>query len=343
MAARPPTEAGEPDAPGPDRGEQPIRIRYRATMGDQLRTAAYTGRRSDVMFAFGVLGLIGGGILLWLGDPVGGVVGLAIGAGALSGWWTVPVQWWAARQHRGLIGAEVEDVIDSAGIAETTPKVSARIDWSVYRDVAETSRGFYLATGAAMGFIPRHAFSVEQLAEFRRIVSEKGLWRRPHWLRRVVVLVIVSAVLVALTFGPVLLSRLTATSEPRIEVGAAIEGEVVRVRATTDLADGAVLTLQVVQLDEYSRSVGSGAPADSDNPWVRFQHVPVGAGAAEASFQPGWPAGRWRAIVFYQPILQPAHVAIRYGAAGERLSGPFVVDQPGQDRFVRVSSDFEVP
>jgi len=204
MDAPPSTPAPEPAAP--------IRLRYRTTRGDHLRAAMAAGRRSDSLFAIGVALLVPAIGSLLVGDPISFAIWSLVGLSCLTGIFNVPFAWWALRSRPDLVGQEVEDVIDAHGIVETTPKTNARADWSLYREVFESSDAFHLSTGSGYGFIPKRAFEPAEIEAFRRLLNDHGLVRPSRRLRRLVTTIVVVALVVAFGAATVLVGRARAST-----------------------------------------------------------------------------------------------------------------------------------
>jgi hypothetical protein len=326
----------DPAAPSPTA----IRLQYRSTRGDLFRAGMYEGRRSDLLFALGVGAFAAAAGSVLIRDVVTFVAMLLIGASLITGAFYLPFVWWATRQRPDLVGAEAVDVINDHGIHETTPKITADLDWSLYREVSETRHAFYLSTGTGRGWIPKRAFSETDLVAFRRLIAERGLVKRPRRLRRILVVVAVALVFAAITFGSLAVTFLTAS--PRLDLSPAITGRTVSVHASTDLPDGALVSVEIIQIDEYARSLASGGPATVESPWVRYTpYVAVKDGAFDATFDAtGWPAGRGRAVAFFDLAIQPGNVAERYGGRGEHLTGPWVKDDPEDGRRLEVVAAF---
>jgi hypothetical protein len=258
----------------------------------------------------------------------------------------IPFFWYAIRRQPGLIGARIEDDIDASGIHERTPLIDAKITWDVYREVVESSDVVYLVSPTGVGFLPKRAFTPEQLEAFRGLVAAKGLGRRPRILRRIGVTVVVFAVLAAIAVVPILLTRNLAGSSAQVALVPVVAGDAVAVSATTDLPDGTLVALEVYHVDEYRRSISGGSPAEAEsNPWVEYQYVVVAGGAFGADFEIGhWPAGQGRAVAYVSMDLQPPAVTDRFGAEGEKLTGPHVRrDSQGGGLLLEFEQDFDVP
>ena len=153
------------------------------------------------------------------------------------------------------------------------------------------------------------------------------------------------AVLTAIAVVPILLNRSLAESSARVALVPVVAGDMVAVRATTDLPDGTLVALEVYHVDEYRKSISAGSPIEAEsNPWVEYQYVEVAGGAFGADFDIGhWPAGRGRAVAFVSMDLQPPAVTDRFGAEGEKLTGPHVSRDPAGGLQLEFEQDFDVP
>lgn len=350
MDMEPKVVAPEPVPPDPE--STAIRIRHRSTLGDLIRAGMFAVRRSDVVFGLGLAMLIaalGSGLVASMTNGSGRVVSVAwavamlIGSlSLLTGAIAAPYVWWESRRRPEPVGTEYENVIDEHGFTETSEKTHVTLDWSVFRGLHETRDTFYFGLGAGYGFLPKRSFSEPELATFRRLIAERGLVRRPRRLRRVLIGIAVPLSLVAITVAPVAVNRLAAN--PRLELSPTVDGRTVSVHATTDIPDGALISVGIMQLEEYAQSIASGGPATVDSPWVRITYKEVRGGAVDATFDArDWPAGRARAIAYFNIWLQPDDVVERYGSRGEQMSGPNVRDVPEAGRELRVSTDFMLP
>ncbi len=330
----------EPTAAGPR-----IELRYESRMSEYLGSAAWAGRRSDVAFAIGVAGIVGGVVAFAFGDWLTASFLLLLGIALVTGAFGVPFFWFAIRRQPGLIGAQIEDDIDGSGIHERSPLIEARIAWDLYREVVEARDRFYLVMATGVGFLPKRAFTPEQLEAFRALVAAKGLVRRPRILRRIAVTVVVFAVLVAIALVPILLSQSRAGSSAQITLVPQVTGDTVTVSATTDLPDGTFIALEVYQVDEYRKSISAGSPVEAEsNPWVEYQYVEVAGGTFGAAFEIGhWPPGHARAVAFVSMHFQPPQVTDRFGADGEKLTGPNVHRDTQGGLQLEFEHDVDVP
>src|SRR5687767_15101901 len=151
------SERREATAPANDTSAGPtVRVRYRDTLRDHLRAGAWVARQSDVQVGMGVVGMLSSPLGVICGLPELALFTFVLGLSLVTGWIAVPFVWWVVRREPALVGSEIENVIDATGIRERSPRIDAHIPWSTYRYVVETRDAFYLATGLAVGFLPKH-------------------------------------------------------------------------------------------------------------------------------------------------------------------------------------------
>ena len=148
----------------------------------------------------------------------------------------------------------------------------------------------------------------------------------------------------ALIFGPRLIGGIGATAT--MDFQTTVDGRSVTVRGTTDLPDGAVVGIQLIQEDEWERESADGvAPDPASSPWVITQYVQVQDGQFTATFHPdAWPAGRGGVgAYFWVDANQPSQVIQRFGANGSGLRGPDVTDLDDRGPTLEVERTFEIP
>ena len=127
-----------------------------------------------------------------------------------------------------------------------------------------------------------------------------------------------------------------------ISLATEVNGRSVTVTGSTDLPEGAIVDVLLVQQDAYDRSVAQGGGATVDSPWVRYVPVPVHDGRFAASFDVSpWPSGRAYAMAdFWMDPNQPAAAVDRFGLDGSGLRGPDVVATSDRGPELQVTSHF---
>jgi hypothetical protein len=219
----------------------------------------------------------------------------------------------------------------------------------VYRRADETSRAFilHLGTGAAV-LVPKRGLSDAAIDAFRGCLERVGLLDRDQATRRqvrrlasVAIGIGASALLI---LGPAALARAGATAS--LDLSATADGGTVVVHGTTDLPDGVVIDVRVVQLDEWERENDDGVAADAEtSPWVIDGQAVVEDGAFDLTLSiDEWPGGSGGAAAyFFVDSRQPADVVERFGVDGSGLRGPEAVEYPDYGTALEVHRSFEIP
>jgi len=328
-----------------------VRVAFtaRPSAADITANAVAYLRRSGLVLMFGAFATLSSILgLVLVGDAMS-LIFLLLGLSFLSGLFAVPFVWWSIRRRRDLLLAPFEVVADAEGIAMTASYGSSRHAWSVYRRIRETDRAFLLDAGTGAGaIITKRGVPDVDVAAFRALLIRVGVLSTPGGLRRflrpLVWLAIGSGLALALWFGPRALTTIGATATMTIstEVG---DGTVT-VAGETDLPDGAVIAIQVVQWDQWQRESADGAAPDVEtSPWVRSQQTSVADGRYAATLPiDGWPPGHGVAFAyFWVDSGQPAEVTERFGVDGSGLKGPDVTDRVLYGPTLQVQDDFDIP
>ncbi len=124
----------------------------------------------------------------------------------------------------------------------------------------------------------------------------------------------------------------------RLDVTAKLGGDTVALSGSTDLPDGALLDYQL----QHERWMNQ-PPTDKPQ-WMVEGTMAVAAGRFTQGVDvAGWPAGSVEVWVGFQPFApgQPAELAERFGANGERLSGGNV-KRAGSSRRVEAVLSVEI-
>jgi hypothetical protein len=310
--------------------------------------AAALMRQSSFSLALGAFMTSAGVIGVYRGDLVSSVF-LVLGLTLLTGLFGIPFIWYSIRQRRDLVLAPVQFEVDEAGLSMASSVASSRQEWSVYRRADETSRAFFLqlGTGAAV-LVPKRGLSDAAIDAFRERLERVGLLDRDRATRRQVrqlawVAIGIGAS-VLLTLGPAVLARAGATAS--LDLSATADGGTVVVHGTTDLPDGVVIDVRVVQVDEWERDNDDGVAADPEtSPWVIDGQAVVEDGAFDLTLAiDDWPGGRGGAAAyFFVDSRQPADVVDRFGVDGSGLRGPEAVEYPDFGTALEVHRSFEIP
>jgi hypothetical protein len=324
-----------------------IRFTSRPTAADVLWNASSLMRGSAFSLTIGTFVTVTAAVAFVLGDLFS-LVFLLLGLSFLTGTFAAPFILWSIWRRRDLVLAEMEVRADDGRIAYRTAISATTQAWSVYRRARETSRAFLLDTGAGVAvLLSKRGMSPVDVAGLRAILTRNGLLVPVGRLARLRPMAFVTLGLViaaGLILGPRFVSSIDATA--RIDLAASMEGRTATVRGSTDLPDGALVGVQVVQLDEWQRASAGGVQPDPEtSPWVIYEFVPVTNGAFEVAFETeGWPPGRGGAAAyFWIDDSQPQAVVARFGSDGAGLRGPGVIDRADRGRSLEVKITFTVP
>jgi len=321
----------------------------RPTAGDIIANAVTYVRRSGLVLALGAFTTVSSALgLVLAGDPIS-LIFLLLGLSFLSGWFVVPIVWWSIRLRRDLVLAPFEVEADDAGIAMTASYGSSRHAWSVYRRVRETDRAFTLDIGTgASSLITKRGVPDAELAAFRALLIRVGVLSERAGLRRfirpILWVAVGSVAAVALLLGPRAITNIGATAT--MSISTEVEDGTVTVSGETDLPDGAVVSVQVVQWDKWQEESADGtAPDVGTSPWVVSDQVLVMGGRYETPLFIGdWPAGKGLAITYFWIDLgQPAEVIERFGLDGAGLKGADVSDKDLYGPTLEVQEEFDIP
>ena len=323
-----------------------VRFTSYPSQGDILNNAAALARRSAVSQAVGAFATTIAIVAIVLGEWWI-VFFLAFGLLLLSGYFIVPFMWISIRKRRDLILAPVQVEADRQGVTMTTKQASVRQSWSVYRRVRETHEAFLLEIGTgAVGIIVKAGVSETDQAAFRGLLKGAGLIKPPDGilrrLRPLLWIAIGVAAAAALIAGPRFVAGINATAT--MSLSATVEGDSVMIDGTTDLPDGAQVSVEALQLDEWVRANDAGIqPAGS--PWARYETATVQGGGFSATIPlTDWPAGRGQAVAyFWMDSTQPEAAVDRFGRTGDRLRGPEVVADPDYGPILEVQVPFSIP
>ena len=305
-------------------------------------------RRSAPSLVIGTFMTASAVVAIVLGDRLS-FLWLVLGISILTGLFAVPIVWWVIHRRRDLILAPVDVEANADGITITSSQASAHQEWSVYRRVRETSRAFLLDTGVGTAvLLTKRGIEPAEIEAFRSLLARAGILApQPAALGRLRPLLWVAVGLIAaaaLILGPRTIAGIGATAN--MTINPIVQGSRVTVEGTTDIPDGAIIAVQVVQLEGWEREAADGVPSDAGtSPWVRSEYVLVQNGRYSSSFETeDWPGGRVAAIVyFWIDARQPRAVIDRFEIDGSALRGPDVVDREDRGPTLELQRLFELP
>jgi hypothetical protein len=122
-----------------------------------------------------------------------------------------------------------------------------------------------------------------------------------------------------------------------LSISHTIEIRVLNASGSTNLPDGAFVDVRVIRLES------GDAPATEQGAGPSpFAKVRAGAFAATVDLST-WPAGTVELLGLFEiDSAQPSSIVAAYGADGERLDGPAVVDSMSDGRYLEVRDDYEL-
>lgn len=325
-----------------------VRFTTHPSSGDILWNATALMRRSPLSLVLGTFMVATGAVAVALGDLVSLLI-LLVGLSFLSGVFVAPFTWWSIRQRKDLVLAPADIEATAQGLSMTSSMASSRQAWSFYRRARETRHAFLLEIGTgSVVLLTKRDIAPADVQAFRVLLVQAGLlsqqtskverWRPLLW---VAVGLVVSA---ALLLGPRIISGMGATAT--LEVAPTIQGRTVTLQGTTDLPDGAIVVVQLVQRDAWEReSAGGVTPDVGTSPWVRSLDARVQGGRFTQTFQVAdWPAGRGVAAAFFWiDATQPRAVIDRFGPNGTGLRGPNVTDRDDRGPTLEIERAFVIP
>ncbi len=325
--------------------DDPVNVRFTSTpaIGDIAWNAAAVVRNSASSLVMGAFMTTIAVVSIWFGDYVSLWL-LVFGLSLLTGLFVAPFVWWSVRQRRDLALATVEIDAGADGISMTSNQASSRQDWSFYRQARETPRAFMLDMGTMTVFLTKRGIDPVDVDGFRSLLRRVGLLKAETTLfgrfRRVIWIALGVVAASAVMLGPLAYSRLFATAN--LHLTPTIDGQTVHVEGTTDLPDGAIVLVEVTQLDEWDHADWQSGTDPLD--WVRGENVTVAGGRFESSIDiGGWPAGRGLvSAYFWVDETQPQAVIERFGTDGSGLRGPDVYREDGYANLV-VDREFTLP
>ena len=163
-------------APEPALVSETIRLDYRLQMREYIGAAALLARNSRGTQAFGAVITVIGVLAFFIGaDIPTWLPAVFFGLLILSGLFIVPIAWFGLRRRRDLVEAPTQIVVDSSGITYSNSFGQSHVGWQLFARIRELGEWFFLdyGTGASI-YVPKRAFSPEDLALFRKLIAEAG-------------------------------------------------------------------------------------------------------------------------------------------------------------------------
>lgn len=324
-----------------------LRFSTQPSTGDILWNTAALMRRSGVSIVVGTFATAVSSVAIVLGDR-SGILFLVMGLSFLTGLFVVPFVWWGIRQRRDLVLASIDVEANAQGLSLTTTQGGSHQDWSVFRKASETSRAFMLDTGAgAVMLITKRGVDAADVDTFRNLLVQGGLLpARRTAIQRLRPLLWVAIGLAAAAALPLGISFIAGTgTTATMDLVPTVAGRTVTVRGTTDLPDGANVSVGLVQLDVQEQVLGGGnEPAGDPSDWLLYEDLRVNDGQFSATFNvERWAPGQVTATAyFWVDPAQPQAVIDRFGADGSGLYGPDVRTYDDGTISLEVQRTFEL-
>jgi hypothetical protein len=162
----------------------PIRAVYRLAPREYTTAVRVLSQRSRAAWAMAVVFTIIAGWSIAMDRAYEDPIALVLGAGVplffafgfVSGWYCVPLCWYAIRRRPELFSAEMTFEMDDAGLHYQTAMYDSRVAWPYVRRVRDLGRFLFFDNGAGANmFVPERVFDPESLAAVRRKLGERGL------------------------------------------------------------------------------------------------------------------------------------------------------------------------
>ena len=163
----------EPMVPSGDSGPR-IEVRFQPSRLEAIDATAATVRRSIGATLIGLAG-VGFGVLGLL--TYGGAEGwflVVLGVLLVSGLIAAPFVLFTAYRAPDLVTPSTTVTITPGGIDYSTPRIRSEVTWDLVRRVRLSGRYLFFETGASPFYLPKRAFSEDQLAGLQEILAAVG-------------------------------------------------------------------------------------------------------------------------------------------------------------------------
>jgi YcxB-like protein len=166
-------EGTEPTARSEDSGRR-IEVRFQPSRLEAIDAAAATVRRSIGATLIGLAG-VGLGLLALL--TYGGAEGwflVVLGLLLATGLIVAPFVLFTAYRAPDLVTPSTTVTVTPHGIDYATPRIRSAVAWDLVRRVRSSGRYVFFETGASPFYLPKRAFTPDELAGFQSILEEVG-------------------------------------------------------------------------------------------------------------------------------------------------------------------------
>jgi hypothetical protein len=168
-AAAPEIVVAPTDATGSD---WVVRTHFATTLGEAARVSLAYAQRATLPRVIGLIALF-----MAIAFAVTSYPSLAIGLGLFgilmaTGIHVLPFAIWTYRRRPDIFAAGTEFAAGPDGILYRSPTGRSELAWRTFTRIRETPALFFLETGVSVLFVPKRAFTPEQLSDFRRLIAE---------------------------------------------------------------------------------------------------------------------------------------------------------------------------
>jgi hypothetical protein len=171
-------------APGDRAAPEPVlRVSYVPSLGETIRASVAVAQRSRGNQVLGLGFLVLAIILGVMSGPAAAIFPAVLAVAVLGGLVNVLVVLVAFMRRGDLLRQPTDFVAGPAGVDFRNPVTAWHTAWTTFSRLRETSRFVFLETGLSLHYVPKRAFSPDQLAQFRRLIAEAGFGpdgRRPR-------------------------------------------------------------------------------------------------------------------------------------------------------------------
>jgi ADP-ribose pyrophosphatase len=163
--------------------EPVLRLSYMPSLGETIRASVAVAQRSRGNQVLGLGFLVLALILGVTNGPAAAIFPAALAVAILGGLVNVLVVLVAFMRRGDLLRQPTDFAAGPAGVDFRNPVTAWHTAWTTFSRLRETSRFVFLETGLSLHYVPKRAFSPDQLAQFRRLIAEAGFGpdgRRPR-------------------------------------------------------------------------------------------------------------------------------------------------------------------
>ncbi|HKG18532.1 MAG TPA: NUDIX domain-containing protein [Candidatus Limnocylindrales bacterium] len=151
-----------------------VRATYTPSLWEHIRAGTSAARRSRLNLVVSLTFFLAAIWLALNGNPFAAIIVGSSAALLITGLFLVPVVGYAYRRRSDLFRQPTDVSISPDGIDFRGAAGQSHLAWTTFSRVRETAAEFFLETGVSTLFVPKRAFTPDQLTTFRRLVAEAG-------------------------------------------------------------------------------------------------------------------------------------------------------------------------